>query len=278
MILGGVETRLLELVAAYGAFGNGGVAMPWRARRDEAPVPRRLFEPRAAWLTWHMLAAGEEGFAFKTGTSHSFRDAWALGVNGRIALGVWLGRPDGAPVAGLEGSVALALARTIAASLPPGLRGAPPRPPGIVEETVCWPLGRPPAETPPGLCHRIRRGLAIAGRLPPTLPERLAPRLGARIETALVDRGTGLRVEPACGRSVRHRPACRSRAGRPAPCPGSTRSFAAVPRLRPGRRAASAKPVAGWRSRAWRRRAASPGRSSAAARASRCARSAPRSG
>ncbi len=48
-------------------------------------------------------------FAFKTGTSYGYRDAWAVGFDGRMTVGVWVGRPDGAPVPGLVGrNVALA--------------------------------------------------------------------------------------------------------------------------------------------------------------------------
>jgi penicillin-binding protein 1C len=46
--------------------------------------------------------------AFKTGTSYGYRDAWSVGFDGRITIGVWVGRPDGAPVPGLIGRVAAA--------------------------------------------------------------------------------------------------------------------------------------------------------------------------
>ena len=46
--------------------------------------------------------------AFKTGTSYGYRDAWAVGFDGRRTIGVWVGRPDGAPVPGLIGRVAAA--------------------------------------------------------------------------------------------------------------------------------------------------------------------------
>ncbi len=39
--------------------------------------------------------------AFKTGTSYGYRDAWAVGFDGKRTIGVWVGRPDGAPVPGL---------------------------------------------------------------------------------------------------------------------------------------------------------------------------------
>jgi penicillin-binding protein 1C len=41
--------------------------------------------------------------AFKTGTSYGFRDAWAAGVSNGYAIGVWVGRPDGAPRPGATG-------------------------------------------------------------------------------------------------------------------------------------------------------------------------------
>ncbi len=40
--------------------------------------------------------------AYKTGTSYGYRDAWAVGFDGRRTIGVWVGRPDGAPVPGLD--------------------------------------------------------------------------------------------------------------------------------------------------------------------------------
>jgi penicillin-binding protein 1C len=67
--------------------------------------------------------------AFKTGTSYGYRDAWSVGFDGRLTIGVWVGRPDGAPVPGLVGRTSAApilfdaFART-------GLTPAPlPRPP-----------------------------------------------------------------------------------------------------------------------------------------------------
>jgi penicillin-binding protein 1C len=46
--------------------------------------------------------------AFKTGTSYGYRDAWSVGFDGRMTIGVWVGRPDGAPVPGLVGRTAAA--------------------------------------------------------------------------------------------------------------------------------------------------------------------------
>ncbi len=42
--------------------------------------------------------------AWKTGTSHGLRDAWAIGVNAEYAVGVWVGNADGEGRPGLTGT------------------------------------------------------------------------------------------------------------------------------------------------------------------------------
>lgn len=42
--------------------------------------------------------------AWKTGTSHGLRDAWAVGVNGDYAVGIWVGNADGEGRPGLTGT------------------------------------------------------------------------------------------------------------------------------------------------------------------------------
>ena len=46
--------------------------------------------------------------AYKTGTSYGYRDAWAIGFDGKTVIGVWVGRPDGASVPGMTGFTAAA--------------------------------------------------------------------------------------------------------------------------------------------------------------------------
>ncbi|MGV6849626.1 MAG: penicillin-binding protein 1C, partial [Marinibacterium sp.] len=68
--------------------------------------------------------------AFKTGTSYGYRDAWALGFDGRHVIGVWIGRPDGTPVPGLSGaSHAAPLLFDAFDRLKPGTDPLPPPPP-----------------------------------------------------------------------------------------------------------------------------------------------------
>ncbi len=52
--------------------------------------------------------APARGIAYKTGTSYGYRDAWSIGFDGRYVLGVWIGRPDAAAIAGLSGYVSAA--------------------------------------------------------------------------------------------------------------------------------------------------------------------------
>ena len=41
--------------------------------------------------------------AYKTGTSYGYRDAWAIGFDGKTVIGVWVGRPDNSQIPGITG-------------------------------------------------------------------------------------------------------------------------------------------------------------------------------
>ncbi len=107
--LGGGEVTMEELVRLYAALANGG-----RLRQLCRTFPHpngdrglRLFSPEAAFLTLDMLThnprpglnddTGSDGIAWKTGTSHGFRDAWSVAVFDHYVLAVWLGNFDGRP-------------------------------------------------------------------------------------------------------------------------------------------------------------------------------------
>ena len=114
--LGGIGIRLTDLTMLYAGLARQGTVAPLIERLGTAPLPpRRLIEPAAAWSVANVLigtpppenAAGGR-IAFKTGTSYGYRDAWAVGFDGKRTIGVWAGRPDGAPVAGLMGRTASA--------------------------------------------------------------------------------------------------------------------------------------------------------------------------
>jgi penicillin-binding protein 1C len=116
MGLGGVGITLHDLTMLYTGLARLGTALPlteWQAQT--APSPRRLLGPVAAWYIGNILIGAPppdnalpRRIAFKTGTSYGYRDAWAVGFDGRMTIGVWVGRPDGAPVPGLVGRTAAA--------------------------------------------------------------------------------------------------------------------------------------------------------------------------
>ena len=118
MGLGGVGVTLQDLVQAYSGLARLGNVGPLReivSATDETRDPLRLMDPVAAWQVGNVLLgtpppenAPHNRIAFKTGTSYGYRDAWSVGFDGRMTIGVWVGRPDGAPVPGLVGRTAAA--------------------------------------------------------------------------------------------------------------------------------------------------------------------------
>jgi penicillin-binding protein 1C len=142
MGLGGVGVTLQDLVQVYSGLARLGNAKPLREivrANDDAREPLRLMDPVAAWHVGNVLIgtpppdnAAHNRIAFKTGTSYGYRDAWSVGFDGRLTIGVWVGRPDGAPVPGLVGRTAAApilfdaFARTgkLPAALPKPPKGA----------------------------------------------------------------------------------------------------------------------------------------------------------
>ena len=185
MGLGGVGVTLGDLVALYAGLARLGSTVPLTERIGgdrEQPMPRRLLDPAAAWYVASALlgtpppenAAGGR-IAFKTGTSYGYRDAWAVGFDGKRTIGVWVGRPDGAPVPGLVGRVAAApilfdaFART--GKLPAPL---PTAPKGVLVAAT--------AKLPPPL-QRFRPGALAGASAEPQLRIMFPPN-GARLELA----------------------------------------------------------------------------------------------
>jgi penicillin-binding protein 1C len=57
--------------------------------------------------SWEHFSSSRR-IAWKTGTSYGFRDAWAVGVNPDVTIGVWVGNADGEGRPGIIGSKAAA--------------------------------------------------------------------------------------------------------------------------------------------------------------------------
>jgi penicillin-binding protein 1C len=140
MGLGGVGVTLQDIVQLYSGLARLGNTRPLREiAKDDQRDPLRLMDHAAAWQVGNVLMgtpppenAAHNRIAFKTGTSYGYRDAWSVGFDGRMTIGVWVGRPDGAPVPGLAGRTAAApilfdaYARTgkLPAALPKPPKGA----------------------------------------------------------------------------------------------------------------------------------------------------------
>jgi penicillin-binding protein 1A len=126
--LGTSELSVIELVSAFAAFANGGLAVhPHVVERVRTLDGRvlyrrndrnfgRIIEPRYVAMMNTMMQetlllgtarrAAVPGWpaAGKTGTSQDFRDAWFVGYTAHLVTGVWLGNDDNAPTRKLTGS------------------------------------------------------------------------------------------------------------------------------------------------------------------------------
>ena len=184
MALGGVGVKLADLTMLYAGLARGGMVLPLVERPDDqaSRVPRRLLDPVAAWYVGNVLigspppdnAAGGR-IAYKTGTSYGYRDAWSVGFDGRRTIGVWIGRPDGAPVPGLIGRAAAApILFDAFARAGQGTAPLPAAPQGTVFATN--------AKLPPPL-QRFRPGRLPGDNAEPSL-RILYPPNGANIELA----------------------------------------------------------------------------------------------
>jgi len=189
--LGGLGLSLRDLVTLYAGLANGGQPVRAVTRMDArgkagngALIPAKpLMSKVAAWQVANILTgvkgpwlAPDNNLAFKTGTSYGYRDAWAVGFDGRHVIGVWVGRPDGASVNGLVGAkVAAPLLFEAFGRLKARLDPLPPPPPATLILSN--------AELPPPLrhLHNPRDVFDSAGNG----PEIAFPPDGARLDLGL---------------------------------------------------------------------------------------------
>ncbi len=141
LIVGGAEGNLFDITNAYASmarvlnryYQNDGKYSPddWHEpvlQLSEVEKPRKgksetgLLSAAAIHQTFETIRyverptdegewetfEPEERIAWKTGTSFGFRDAWAVGVTPRYAVGVWVGNADGEGRPGLVGAYAAA--------------------------------------------------------------------------------------------------------------------------------------------------------------------------
>ncbi|MBM4029529.1 MAG: hypothetical protein FJ280_29645, partial [Planctomycetes bacterium] len=116
LAVGGIEVSLLDLTNAYATLARQGVRRRPRLFVDEPSDAVAVLKPQVCAalndilssrqrpvtrgpdhgprVTGHEPRIGDPvpWFMWKTGTSSGRRDAWAVGHNGRYAVGVWVGR------------------------------------------------------------------------------------------------------------------------------------------------------------------------------------------
>jgi 1A family penicillin-binding protein len=161
--LGSFEVYPLEMAIGYAPFANGGFRVsPFAVRKIVAPdgtvieenVPRatEALDSRVAYLVTSMLrtvmgpggTGGHLGWtlnrpsAGKTGTTSDSRDAWFVGFIPEVVCAVYVGYDDPQPLWGPGGRLAGPIwAEFIRQSMAGQLATAFPRPPGIIDATVC---------------------------------------------------------------------------------------------------------------------------------------------
>jgi penicillin-binding protein 1C len=189
--LGGLGITLRDLTRLYAGFARGGAVPALRVRLDGSEVAareRRIAEPVAAWYVADILRGAPPPdhalggrIAFKTGTSYGYRDAWAIGFDRRVTIGVWVGRPDHQGVPGLVGRAVAAPILFDAFARLGGEIETVPMPAGVLTATT--------ASLPPPLRHtRKNAPKTIASTT--TAPLKIAfPLDGARVDLGFTQTG-----------------------------------------------------------------------------------------
>lgn len=122
LILGGAEGTLWDITTAYADMARSlkGLDHTYCALTHSDSPPFTLpdlFQPGGVWQTFEAIKEvnrpeeidwrtipSMQTIAWKTGTSYGFRDAWAVGVTPRYAVGVWVGNATGEGRPGLVGA------------------------------------------------------------------------------------------------------------------------------------------------------------------------------
>lgn len=133
LILGGAEGKLWDITSMYAQMAQSlndynddqryrkhkPISYIYNEDNNEPieRITRPLFKAGAIWLTFDALTnvnrpeeidwrsiPSIQKIAWKTGTSFGFRDGWAVGVNPKYAVGVWVGNSDGEGRPGLTGA------------------------------------------------------------------------------------------------------------------------------------------------------------------------------
>lgn len=219
LTLGGGDVTLLELTNAYSIMANSGRSIPpvailrildhtGKVVYDyQQPTGMQVVQPVHAYLISDILsdnrartpAFGSNSVlnlpfqaASKTGTTNDFRDNWTIGYTPDIAVGVWVGNANYAPMqntSGLTGAAPIwADFMLDAIQIVTGNNPTPfIRPPGIIEKTICAISGTEPSKW----CQDVKSEVFASNQLPLPKEEDLW-------KEVLIDSWTGLRASVEC--------------------------------------------------------------------------------
>ena len=119
ILLGTEEKTVSERDGSRKVTSGKTISRKTTSRKDisEGVISEGVISAGAAWLTLSALTEvnrpeeidwksipSMQTIAWKTGTSYGFRDAWAVGVTPRYAVGVWVGNATGEGKPGLVGA------------------------------------------------------------------------------------------------------------------------------------------------------------------------------
>lgn len=103
--IGGAEVNLWDLSEMYQTLANDGIYESLKVTTDEdVSSHQSLLSSAASYLTLEILQGVKKparfinnfpNFAWKTGTSNGFRDAWAVGLDQEWTIAVWAGNFTG---------------------------------------------------------------------------------------------------------------------------------------------------------------------------------------
>lgn len=159
LILGGTELSLWELAKVYSGFASND-----RIKKSKSITSGMMASlslnwefkslPLSDWSIYHTIQAMKEverpglennwrmfararPFAWKTGTSFGYRDAWSIGFDSRFLVAVWTGNARNLSCAGLTGiSTAAPLMFDIRSRLPQANFNPPPQS-GAYKQEIC---------------------------------------------------------------------------------------------------------------------------------------------
>ena len=175
LALGTSEVSLLDLTSAYAAVRAGKAPVnPSGISGIKTPNDHEYVPVNSSNQSQHSLgqyqaelinllqgvvehgtgrAAALQGFAAgKTGTSQNYRDAWFIGFDDSLVVGVWVGNDDHSPMKGVVGgSLPAKIWKDFMeqANTPTTTAEQPQEPPGLIDQSTAL----PPAETQNAQCN-----------------------------------------------------------------------------------------------------------------------------